>query len=162
MNRTIPLKVLGISPSTRSIGIGILKGTRLIDWRVKSDYSAWSKDKLDRWSSLLTEYINTVDVVVIKRAHHSNHSQNLNRLVDKTCSLAKKSGVLVYQTTIKEVERSLILDGRNNKLELTRILVQSYPQLYLSFKQQQKHNQTYYLPMFEAIGCAKYAIEELI
>lgn len=164
MSNNIPLRILGISPGTRSMGIGILNNNQLTDWRVKTDCSAWSKHKLKNWLSVIDEYIKKYDitVIVIKHTHSSLSSNSLNLLNSKIKQLALKKKIIFYQTTIKEVERHLLVSQRKNKEILSILICERYPQLYLAFKRHMNSNSDHYISLFEAVACACYVVNDTV
>jgi Holliday junction resolvasome RuvABC endonuclease subunit len=77
-----PLTILGINPGTRYIGLAVLSGTDLREWRIVSLKSKWSVKKLGQAREILSEYISRYhpDGIALKRLHESRSSPHLTRL----------------------------------------------------------------------------------
>lgn len=156
MRETNTITVLGISPGTRTMGIAVLQGKELIDWRMKTKEGFWSERKLKKWLLAVDRYLwrYNVCVVAIKEIHPSRCSSNLTLLIDEIISLAQKRGVKIHRLSIEEMKASIMPKSRHNKQTLILSIAQQYPQLYMCLKREQTNENAHYVKLFEATACA--------
>jgi Holliday junction resolvasome RuvABC endonuclease subunit len=100
-----PLKILGINPGTRYLGLAVLYGQELMDWRVKVLNGKWSKEKMKKAIEIISDFIERYEpsVLAIKKPHPSRRSLNLARLVAKIKVFLKRKGLKIYQYSIKDL-----------------------------------------------------------
>ena len=56
-----PITILGISPGTKYLGIAVLRGPELRDWRVKAFKGRWSEGKLGKIEAVLASLVARYD-----------------------------------------------------------------------------------------------------
>lgn len=158
-----PLRIIGINPGTRYIGVAIFQGTELRDWQVKNIAGNWSKEKIKKARMIVSGLIEQYepDALAIKRFHPSRSSKNLNRLAEKIKGLAKSNGLKVYQYSIKELENFFSSEERINKKELIEIIVSKYPFLSYELEKEKAHKNPYYIRMFEAVALGSICFNRL-
>jgi len=80
-----PLKILGINPGMRYLGLAVLYGQELLDWRIKVLDGKWSNEKIKKAIKILSDFFYQYEptVMVIKKLHPSRRSENLLRLTNK-------------------------------------------------------------------------------
>jgi len=149
-----PLKILGISPGTRYIGVALFCGSELMDWCVKNIEGKWSKGKIEKAMAVISDLIgqHDPDVLSIKKLHPSRTSSNLNRLVGRIKGLSKRKRIRVYQYSIKELEDFFYPEGRINKRELAEMVATEYPVLSHELNREKAHRNPYHIRMFEAVA----------
>ena len=155
MNRR-PLKIIGINPGTRYLGIAVLDGSELLDWRIKALEGKWSEEKLKKATEILSELFNQYEpnALAIKKLHPSRRTENLLRLSDKIKNFARLKKLKVFQYSIKDIEKSYIVDEKLNKRNLFEALVKFYPELYPELKKEQSYKNPYHTRIFEAVALA--------
>jgi len=150
------LRIIGINPGTRYLGIAVFQDWDLLDWRVKLLEGKWSKKKIDRVIDMICEYIELYDLntIVLKKLHPSRSSNNLRLLVSRIKSLAVRKKIKVYEYSIKELEEIFINDERHNKKNLAEKMVSDYPCLIHELEKEKAHKNRnpYHLRMFEAVA----------
>lgn len=121
-----PLKVIGINPGTRYLGIAILYGQELMDWRIKVLNGKWSREKLKKVTEIISELVDQYEpsVLVIKKLHLSRRTENLLRLTDKIKEVAKYKKMKVYQYSIKEIEGNFIDGKKLNRRNLIETMIE--------------------------------------
>jgi len=158
-----PLKIIGISPGTRYMGVAVFCGWELRDWQVKNIEGKWSKEKMEKAmkvvSSLIEQY--QPNVLSIKKLHPSRTSPNLSRLVSRIKELAKRKKLEVYQYSIKELEDFFYPEGRINKRELAEIMASEYPVLSHELNREKAHRNPYHIRMFEAVALGSTCLHQL-
>jgi Holliday junction resolvasome RuvABC endonuclease subunit len=151
-----PLKIIGINPGTRYLGIAVFDGPELMDWRIKILKGKWSKEKMKRATEIISDFIDRYepDVLAIKKLHPSRRSKNLLRLTNKIKEFSKRKKLKVYQLSIKEIESFFIEGGKLNKRNLMSAMASLYPILHHDLTKERSHKNVYYIRAFEAVALA--------
>ena len=159
MNRR-SLKIIGINPGTRYLGIAVLDGSELLDWRIKALEGKWSEEKIKKAIEILSELFDQYEpnALVIKKLHPSRRTENLLRLSDKIKNFARLRKLKVFQYSIKEIEKSFIESEKLNKRNLIEAMVKLYPMLHNELKKEQSHKNLYYFRVFEAVALASLVL----
>jgi Holliday junction resolvasome RuvABC endonuclease subunit len=149
-------KTIGINPGTRYLGIAVLDGSELLDWRIKTLEGRWSEEKIKQAIGVVSELIERyeLDVLAIKKLHPSRRTENLLRLSDKIKNFARLKKLKVFQYSIKDIEKSYIVDEKLNKRNLFEALVKFYPELYPELKKEQSYKNPYQTRIIEAVALA--------
>jgi Holliday junction resolvasome RuvABC endonuclease subunit len=157
------IKIIGINPGTRYMGIAVLYGPELMDWRIKVLEGRWSKEKIKKAINILSALIDQYkpDVLAIKKLHPSRRSENLVRLTNKMREFSRRRKLRVYRYSIKGIENSFIERGRLNRQNLIKAMVELYPILHHDLKKEKDHKNPYYFRMFEAVAVASACAQKL-
>jgi len=149
-----PLRIIGINPGTRYLGLAVFQDRSLFDWRIKLLDGKWSKKKSDKVIDIISEYIGLYDLntIALKKLHPSRSSKNLRLLVSKIKALAARKKIKVYQYSIKKLEKFFLTDERHNKKTLAEKMVSDYPCLIHELEKEKAHKNPYHLRMFEAVA----------
>ena len=158
-----PLKILGINPGTKYLGIAVHLGSELRDWRVKTIHGKWSREKMKKIKMIILSFIDQYEpnILAIKKLHPSRSSQNLKYLVTKIKELSKNNGLKVYQYSTKELENFFQLEEKTNKTKMAKTLASEYPDLFHEFNREKSNKNTYYIRMFEAVALASMCFSKL-
>jgi len=158
-----PLKIIGINPGTRYLGIAIFQDSELMDWRVKILKGRWSKEKMKRAIEIISEFINRYEpgVLAIKKLHPSRRSWNLAQFVAKIKEFSRRKGLKVYQYSIKEIESFFIEGEKLNKRNLIEAMIKLYPILHHDLDKEKNHKNPYHYRMFEAVALASACAQGL-
>ena len=148
------LRIIGINPGTRYLGLAIFQDWNLFDWRIKNLEGKWSITKIDKVISAIKEQIELYDLnaIALKRVHPAVSSKNLRKLIDRIKSLAAGKRIKVYQYSIKEVEGILLAEGRHNKKSLAQKMAADYPVLIDELEKEKTNKNPYRMKMFEAVA----------
>ena len=149
-----PLKILGINPGTRYLGLAVLYGQELLDWRIKVLDGKWSNEKIKKAIKILSDFFYQYEptVMVIKKLHPSRRSENLMRLTNKIKEFSKCKKLKVYQYSIKEIESFFIKNEKLNKQNLIDAMVNLYPELHHDLSKERSQKSAYYIRAFEAVA----------
>jgi Holliday junction resolvasome RuvABC endonuclease subunit len=149
-------KIIGINPGTRYLGIAVLDGSELLDWRVKVLKGKWSKEKMKRAIGIISDIIEQYEpnILVIKKLHPSRRSWNLVQLVAKIKEFSKSKGLKVFQYSIKDVEEFFIKEDKLNKKNLAEKILSEYQVLFNEFMKEKRNKNLYFIRMFEAVALA--------
>lgn len=152
-----PLKIIGINPGTRYLGVAIFEGPEPVDWRNKTLKEKWSKEKMNRVIGIISSFIERYEpnILAIKKLHPSRRSENLKRLVVRIKEFSKRKGLKVYQYSIKNLENFFSGEERiKNKKRLAEIVVSEFPVLFHEFKRDKSNRNKYFIRVFEAVALA--------
>ena len=160
-----PVRIIGINPGTRYMGIAVFHGTELLDWGVKNMSGRWSVEKIRKARMILSDLLERyeLEVLAMKELHPSRSSRNLNRLVREMKELARRKGLSVHQYPIKEMERFFqgAREDRVNKKKLAELAASRYPILAHEAHREKTINNPYYIRMFEAVALGSVCLHQL-
>lgn len=158
-----PLRILGINPGTRYLGMAIFQGPELIDWGIKALKGIWSKEKMEKVIRIVLDSIERYkpNALSIKKLHPSRSSKNLKQLAAKIKELSKRKGLRVYEYSIKELESFFNPEERLNKKNLAEAVASHHPVLFHELKKEKGHKNLYYTRMFEAVALASACFHKL-
>lgn len=157
------IRILAVNPGSRYVGIAVFHGPELVDWAIKLTGNKSKKGKSDRLRSLLMEATerHTVNCLAIKKFHPARSSRCLNRLTNEVKDWASKSGLIVREYTVKEIEGSLLPTEKGNKKRLMEEIAARYPFLYPEFQKEMRNRNPYRIRMFEAVALGMRCLGDL-
>ena len=157
------IRIIGLNPGTRYLGIAVLDGSELMDWRIKVLEGKWSEEKLKKTTEILSELFNQYEpnALAIKKLHPSRRTENLLRLSDKIKNFARLKKLKVYQYSIKEIESFFIEDEKLNKQNLIDTIANLYPILHHDLSKERSQKNAYYIRAFEAVALASACAQRL-
>ena len=155
-------KIIGINPGTRYLGIAVLDGSELLDWRIKVLEGKWSEKKIKKAIEILSDIFDQYEpnVLVIKKLHPSRRSKSLARLVVTIKALARRKEMKVYQYSIKKVEDFFVEEGKLNKRNLAEAVISKYPVLSYELNKEKRNKNSYYIRAIEATALAASYLQE--
>jgi Holliday junction resolvasome RuvABC endonuclease subunit len=155
-------RIIGINPGTRYIGFAIFHGSELRDWGVKNIEGRWSKDKLRKATSVISDMIgqNESSVLSIKRFNPSRSSANLRGLVDRIKEISKRKGVKIREYSIDDL-KAFFYSGMINKKQLAEMITSEYPVLSYELEKEKTIINPYYVRMFEAVALGSICFSHL-
>ncbi|MBA3830163.1 MAG: hypothetical protein H0X33_14585 [Taibaiella sp.] len=151
--------VLGLSIGTRSMGIVIMQGDELIDWRVKAYHEEWSDKKLRRIIRGIERLIveNCISSVGIKVPDRLPISKGYMQLIGSLNVLIESMGLKAHYFTLGELKDHYVPLLKGSKVSVVAHILQRYPELTYEYRKTQKN--TIYLKIFEAVAAACYLQE---
>ena len=149
-----PIKILSIVPGTKYLGVALIYGAELRDWRVKCLNTKGNEDKTRKAKEIILDFIEKYNpqVLAIKKLDPKRSSKNLNSLARKIREFAKRKGLTTCQLKLSEVKESIAPGKRINKKNLSKMVVSQYPELLFDFDKEKKNKNTYYQRRFEAVA----------
>lgn len=154
--------ILGISPGTRIIGIGVIQNGELVEWQVKTFKGRWSQEKLTLILGMiqsLSEFFN-VNTIALKSVSPLRSSPHLLKLTNQIIALSEKIQVSLVQLSIHDLKWKAGSHGKNSIGELMEFMTEQYPVLKRAYLKERNNLNPYYLKMFEAIAAAHYVDDE--
>jgi len=149
-----PLTILAINPGSKYLGIAVLQGEVLKDWRIKVLEGKWSKEKSDRAGNIITGLIQLYqpNVLALKKLHPSRSSLDLSYLVEEIKDIALKMNIQVSEYSIQEIKDFFSPAQRINKKGFAGIIAARLPDLYHDLEREKASKNPYLVRMFEAVA----------
>jgi len=149
-----PLKIIGINPGSKYLGIAIFQGSDLRYWGIKVLKGKWSKEKIERAKEIISDFIAQygLNVLAIKKLHPSRSSKNLNRLVTRIKEFSKRKGLRIYEYSMKDLEKFFSPEEKINKRKMAELVASEYPFLFQVLEKERRNKNPYAIRMFEAIA----------
>jgi len=157
------IKIIGINPGTRYVGIALFQGPELWDWRIKVFEGKWTKVKMEKIKEAILGFIKRYepDVMAIKKLHPSRSSLNLKKLVAKVKEISRRKGLKICQYSIKDLESFFNPEEKINKKSLAEVLTSEYSVLSHEFNKEKINKNAYHIRMFEAVALAAVCFYQL-
>lgn len=157
------LRIIGINPGTRYLGISVFQDSDLRDWRIKVFQEKWSVEKIKKIKNTISSLIDDYEpnVLAIKKLHPSRSSKNLKLLTAWIKESCKKKGLRILQFSIKELEDFFLSNEKLNKKNLTKKISLEYPELIHQISREKSNKNPYYIRMFEAVALASISFDQL-
>ena len=157
------LKIIGINPGTRYVGIALFQGPELWDWRIKVFEGKWTKAKMEKIREAISGFIkrHEPNVIAMKKLHPSRSSPNLKKLVAKVKEISRRKGLKVCQYSIKDLESFFNPEEKINKKGLAEMITSKYPVLSHEFRKEKSNKNAYHIRMFEAVALGAACFHQL-
>ena len=149
-----PLRIIGINPGSKYLGIGVFQGSDLRYWGIKTLRGKWSNEKIEKAKEILSDLIDRYDlnVLAIKKLHPSRSSKSLNRFAAKIKEFLKAKGLRIYEYPVNDLERFFSPEEKINKKQMAELVASEYPFLFQVLEKEKKNKNPYSIRMFEAIA----------
>ena len=157
------LKIIGINPGTRYLGISVFQDSDLRDWRIKVFQEKWSGEKITKIKKTILSLINDYEpnILAIKKLHPSRSSKNLKLLTAWIKESCRRKGLRILQFSIKELEDFFLPNEKLNKKNLTKKISTEYPELIHQINREKSNKNPYYIRMFESVALASFSFHQL-
>lgn len=152
-------RILGVSAGTRYVGIAVLDGPHLIDWKVRTFSGSWSKQKEQAITEAISTYCTTyaITTIALKSPDPIRSSPALQNLTEKICACAEAEGLGICQYSIMDIFHYCHGEGKNIHEGIAAYIREKYPLFTRECHKEQKTSYRYYTRMFEAILVAEMA-----
>lgn len=157
------IKILGINPGAKYIGLAAFRGPELRDWRVRVNKGKWSEEKMAKAMGIVAGFFqqHDPDAVAIKSLHPSRSSPELNRLANKIKDFAKRRRMRVCEFSLGDLEDFFCPEGWTNRRMLAEVIASRYPALHHELAKEKSHMNPYHVRMFEAVALAARCFHDL-
>ena len=152
-----PITTIGINLGTRYVGIAVIIGSELRDWRIRVIKGKELIDKFQCLTGILARLIDSYapSVVVLKKPHPMKTSPVLNRIQLEAKAFLEQNGVTVQEYTLNQLKMRLLPDQKSlNKIKLAEFITSQYPILFEEWKREIGLKRPYRMAMFEAVALA--------
>jgi len=158
-----PIKVLGVNPGTRYIGMACFEDRHLLDWGIKSFNGRWCRQKSTKVIETIASLIDyhQPNVISVKKLHPSRSSKNLIFVTEEVFKQAKKRRLRIRKYTIGEIKEYFSPDKKANREKIAEMLVDHHPALWHELQKERKNNTLYHLRTFEAVALAAICLDQL-
>ncbi|MBX7109625.1 MAG: crossover junction endodeoxyribonuclease RuvC [Chitinophagales bacterium] len=151
--------ILGISPGTRIMGLGVIQNGELVEWQVKTFKGSWSKEKLrliiDNIQSISDHF--KVSVIALKVVSPLRTSKNLLNLTKGIMETAEKNKIRLSRFTGQDLKLRAEPAEKHSSSDLMEFVLDKYPVLKREYLKERNNLNPYYFKMFEAIAAALIA-----
>lgn len=151
-----PIHILGISCSTRILGLSVFYAQQLIDYAIKLNKEQWSNKKLDQIINVIQEYctqhrITDISLTVPYEFYLTSESKEL---LEAITTLAKQNDIQLTTYPHADIYQTFANRANPTRASLIRRITMFYEELEpLELKELQNKNK-YYIKLFEAVACA--------
>lgn len=154
--------ILGISPGTRIMGIGVIQNGELMEWKVKTFKGSWSKEKLHLIVEIIGRLCNHFQVThlalkVVSPLHSSNNLLILTKVI---LELAEKNKIHLFRFTGQDLKLRAGPAEKHSISDLMEFALDKYPVLKREYLKERNNLNPYYMKMFEAIAVAHIVLKK--
>jgi len=148
--------ILGVSPGTRIMGLGVIQNGELVEWQVKTFKGPWSKDKLSFIIGSIQDLCDhfRVSDMALKVVSPLRSSKNLLLLNKGIIEIAEKSKIPLSRFNGEDLKLKEGLQEKHSMNDLMEFVMEKYPVLNREYIRERNNLNPYYLKMFEAIAAA--------
>ena len=154
--------ILGISFSTRMLGLAVFQSNSLIDYSLKLHKEMWSPDKRDKVLASLASCIGHYTISAISLSIPDMHQQTncFQELKEAIEMFADVHGIPVACYSAKELYQRFGSPVKRTRHALMKRLVLLFPELSLYYDRELANRNKYYINLFEAVAVAAYHSQE--
>ena len=158
-----PITIVGINPGTRYLGVAVLKGSQLREWRIKLVNRNSIEGKVKYVESIMRKLIERYkpDAVALKKLHPSRSSTNLDRLVQAIRQCANERKIKLCEYSLSKVETLLLHEDKTNRWKLAEYITAPFPVLNRVLRNELNCANPYYIRMFEAVALSTACFQEI-
>lgn len=155
--------ILGISLKVKHLGLAVLYGGELTEFRVRTFYGAWTDEKRHDILRTIKKKVARYEVtkIVVKAPKQTHCSDAILAVLRDIERLAEQSDIGIILCTMSNLIKLYSEDGSGNKRQLIHAICRRYPankQLALLCEKERSSKNPYHVKVFEAIACAELAI----
>lgn len=155
--------ILGISFSTRMIGLAVLEPPSLIDYSVKFHKGTWSPAKMNSILTSLTSAVKHYNIthIVLSIAPAYYRAEPFQELWQEMVVQLRTLNIPLSMHRLTELQALVGYEERMSRKLFMKVLAELYPQLSVYAKIEGRNKNKYYYKMFEAIGVATLYSREM-
>ncbi|MDP1728472.1 MAG: hypothetical protein Q8M15_16935 [Bacteroidota bacterium] len=149
--------ILGISPGTHTMGLALIQGKELVEWRMKVFNECWSQVKLGKMLTAIQDIVvkQCITDIAVKIMHPARCSEGLHGLNTGIMDIANSQNITLHSCTVNDIKAHCSLEKKRNKRVIVEYVLQKHPELYREYQKEQGINNSYYIKIFEAIVIAR-------
>ncbi len=145
--------ILGLSLGTSTLGLAVLRDTKLLEYRTKQFRGTWSKWKLHIIMRVLKWYCLRYSVTALAIKYPLQYSPYIHELSKAIKQFAKQYDITIYTLSIHDL-KSVATDMAKNKEDVMKCAVSLYPELLTYATKARLCRNPYYTKLFEAVLAA--------
>lgn len=149
-------RILGISIGTTKIGIAVLQGNQIIEWKIKGFDAPWSPEKLERIITYLDHYtiVHPIKRIAIKVPALHSHTAAIKQLIQGIEHLGRTKKILVCSYTLSEMKEHWNGEQKITIGQLIKKVLENHPKFHKHYNRTLKTKIVHFEKLFEAIGAA--------
>ena len=150
--------ILGLSFSTRMLGLAVFQSNTLIDYSLKLHKEIWSPQKLDSVLTSLASCVEsyTINDIALSIPNGYHQTKDFNELLIAIKSFAEDRRIQVTEYTAKDLYERFGNPVKRTSNALMKRLVMLYPELSMYYDRELLNKNKYYIKLFEAIAVGAY------
>jgi RNase H-fold protein (predicted Holliday junction resolvase) len=154
--------ILGVSFSSRMIGLAVLQSHDLIDYSVKLFKETWTPVKMNRMLTSLSFAIDNYNItnMVLSIPPVTYRGEPFHELWQEIIMLGKQKKIAVTMYKHSELQVLCGSEERMTRKLLMETLTAIYPDLVTFYKRERRNKNKYYHKMFEAIASATLFVQK--
>jgi hypothetical protein len=148
------MNVLGVSFSSRLLGLSVMRSHHLVDYSMKLYKDRWTPAKCDQIRQALATYVTDYDIsdIVLSIPPHHYQTEGFEKIHECINELAESMKIPLWEYSYKKLPTVCIPKEKMDKNGFMRSLVYFYPELYKFYLKERRNKKKYYIKLFEAIG----------
>ncbi len=155
--------VLGLSFSTRNLGLAVVRLDQLVDYYSKLHKEKWTLKKREM---ILTSLGSCIDSHTIRKINLSipylrHQTGEFMELLSEINELAQSKNIEVITYTPKDLFHFIPDSKKKTQKVFMNQLVLLYPELLPYYEKEMNNRTKYYYKMFEAIGVATIYLKKI-
>lgn len=153
---------VGLSPSSRHIGIAVLHKDKLIAWRIQSFPGKWSEKKqraiLQALHLLFASY--NIEGISVKIPDEFPKAVSYSQLIGLINRLCESYAMTAKYYTLSDIKRYFSDNPKVNKQSIVAFLVYKYPELRSSYNKEQTKRSKSFSRIVEAIAVSLCTVDQ--
>lgn len=155
-----PIHILGISCSTRILGLSVFYNQQLVDYAITLNKTKWSEDKKQEFMKMISDYctkhrITHIALVIPQAFYQTDESSELIAAITK---LAAKNKIALSSYPITEIYQIFANTANPSRASLIRRITMFYGELEVFELKELQNKNKYYIKLFEAVACASILV----
>ena len=148
--------ILGVSFSSRMLGLAVVQSDTLIDYSVKLFKESWSSVKLDHILSSLTSAIDNYNItdMVLSIPPINYQAGPFQELWIEIAALGHTKALNLKMYRQGELQAFCGYEERMTRKSLMESVIKWYPELESFYKREVRNKNKYYHKLFEAVAVA--------
>jgi hypothetical protein len=154
--------ILGISLSTRRLGMAVGNKQELMEWQLKIFDQTYSKKVSKKLWRVIELAILKYDIkgIGLKFYQNPTSSEGLKHYVKYITEKALNRDIIVFFYDIQTLERYFLNSDHLNKIDLATCISDKYPELKKEYFKLSKSQ--YHMKIFEAVATMELALFEFL
>lgn len=155
-----PTNILGISCSSRILGVAVFYTRSLVDYGVTLNKQSWCAEKQDRFLGIIKKYCtaHTITNIVCVVPLISNQTACWQAMHNAIIEFASTAGITITCFSHRDLYEAFANPSTKTKASLIRRITMFYDELEpLELKQLQSKSK-YYIKLFEAVAGASLQV----
>ncbi|MCB9065456.1 MAG: hypothetical protein H6551_09990 [Chitinophagales bacterium] len=148
--------VLGISPSTRKLGLACIDGGELIKWQTVPYSQKWNQHKSRRMIAKIAELVNTygIHAIAVKVPDDLPIARGFVELIGAINVFCEQRNYRPIYYSLSDIKKQIAPKEKINKAMLMFYISELYPELTKVYEREKLLKNPYYEKTLEAVAVA--------